>query len=431
MLEKKFNTGEVMKKAFFLAFLFLFLSCTNVSSKKKEDILQKLRSANRYEDSVIGEGARKSKRYKDAEELMNLCSDREIIKLLNDKSPVVKCYAATFIQNRDIKANWYNILLKQAEDYSEVNFLLGDIGVVYYAGDFVLNSLFSKKLTDSEQSKMKLELVKNQSKLNFANSILLGQDMSDELYAATREWALKGNESAIFSLAKYKKPQDLQLIDSLKDKDIALFFKACQYNTRDSLKPFLKEYMRSIMPKDHFYNEWNDFYKLVADYHDDFTKEIFDMAFFDKVTYKIRKYHLKDIYYAIKDYLDGFYDDYLKILWTKYNLVDEEIIDYFLLTDKEFALEGLKTALLNSNEYFFDTETLDYIIKAAYKNKIDLTEYFERAIREDGLSTFEVYMNNMDCVQAGNKEIVAAMKARLEKESAPYIISLLTKYWEN
>lgn len=47
-----------MKKAFFLAFLFLFLSCTNVSSKKKEDILQKLRSANRYEDSVIGEGAR-------------------------------------------------------------------------------------------------------------------------------------------------------------------------------------------------------------------------------------------------------------------------------------------------------------------------------------------------------------------------------------
>ncbi|MBP5747365.1 MAG: hypothetical protein J6W63_03245, partial [Treponema sp.] len=284
-----------MKKAFFLAFLFLFLSCTNVSSKKKEDILQKLRSANRYEDSVIGEGARKSKRYKDAEELMSLCSDREILKLLNDKSPVVKCYAANFIQDRNIEANWYNILLKQAEDYSEVNFLLGDIGVVYYAGDFVLNSLFSKKLTDSEQSKMKLELVKNQSKLNFANSILLGQDMSDELYAATREWALRGNESAIFSLAKYKKPQDLQLIDSLKDKDIALFFKACQYNTRDSLKPFLKEYMRSIMPKDHFYNEWNDFYKLVADYHDDFTKEIFDMAFFDKVTYKIRKYHLKDI----------------------------------------------------------------------------------------------------------------------------------------
>lgn len=420
-----------MKKAFFLAFLFLFLSCTNVSSKKKEDILQKLRSANRYEDSVIGEGARKSKRYKDAEELMNLCSDREILMLLNDKSPVVKCYAANFIQDRNIKANWYNILLKQAEDYSEVDFLLGDIGVVYYAGDFILNSLFSKKLTESEQNKLKLELIKNQSKLNFANSILLGQDMSDELYAATREWALRGNANAIFSLAKYKKDEDLQLIDSLKDKDIDLFFKACQYNTRESLKPFLEEYMRSIMPKEHFYDEWASFYKLVADYHDDFTKEIFDMAFFDKVTYNIREYHLEDIYYAIKDRLDGFYDYYLKILWTKHNLVDKEIIDYFLLTDKEFALEGLKTTLLNSNEYFFDTETLDYIIKAAYKNKIDLTEYFARAIKEDSVTTLEIYMKNMDCVQAGNKTIVDAVKARLENESNRYVTGPLTKYLED
>lgn len=409
-----------MKKAFFLAFLFLFLSCTNVSSKKKEDILQKLRSANRYEDSVIGEGARKSKRYKDAEELMNLCGDREMLKLLNDKSPVVKCYAATFIQDRNIKANWYNILLKQAEDYTSVKVYSFCSISDYYAGDFVLNSLFSKKLTESEQNKLKLELIKNQSKLNFANSILLGQDMSDELYAATREWALRGNANAIFSLAKYKKDEDLQLIDSLKDKNIDLFFKACQYNTRESLKPFLEEYMRSIMPKDHFYNEWASFYKLLADYHDDFTKKIFDMAFFDKVTYNIREYHLKDIYYAIKDRHDGFYDDYLKIFWTKYNWVDKEIIDYFLLTDKEFALEGLKTALLNSNEYFFlfDTETLDYMIKAAYKNKIDLTEYFERAIKEFSLDIFIVYMKNIDCIQ-GNKELVDAMNARMEKEGNP------------
>lgn len=409
-----------MKKTIFLAFLFLFLSCTNVFSNKKEDLLQKLRSANRYEGSLIGAVAQKSKLYKDAEELMSLCSDREILMLLNDKSPVVKCYAADFIRNRNIEADWYNILLKQAEDYTSVKVYSFCSISDYYAGDFVLNSLFSKKLTESEQNKLKLELIKNQSKLNFANSILLGQDMSDELYAATREWALRGNANAIFSLAKYKKDEDLQLIDSLKDKDIDLFFKACQYNTRESLKPFLEEYMRSIMPKEHFHNEWASFYKLLADYHDDFTKKIFDMAFFDKVTYNIREYHLKDIYYAIKDRHDGFYDDYLKIFWTKYNWVDKEIIDYFLLTDKEFALEGLKTALLNSNEYFFlfDTETLDYMIKAAYKNKIDLTEYFERAIKEFSLDIFIVYMKNIDCIQ-GNKELVDAMNARMEKEGNP------------
>lgn len=420
-----------MKKTIFLAFLFLFLSCTNVFSNKKEDFLKKLRSANRYEGSLIGGFAQKSELYEDAEELMSLCSDSEILMLLNDKCPVVKCYAAKFIQDRNIEADWYNILLKQAEDYTGVQDFSFCIISECYAGDFVLNSLFSKKLTESEQNKLKLELIKKQSKLNFANSILLSQDMSDELYAATRDWALKGNANAIFSLAKYKKDEDLQLIDSLKDKDIDLFFKACQYNTRESLKPFLEEYMRSIMPKEHFYTEWKSFYKLVAVYHDDFSKKIFRLAFFDKVTAGIRKYHLEFIYDAIKDYLDGFYDDYLKIFWTKYNWVDKEIIDYFLLTDKEFALEGLKTTLLNSNEYFFDTETLDYIIKAAYKNKIDLTEYFARAIREDGVSTFEVYMNNMDCLQAGNKTIVDAVKARLENESNRYVTGPLTKYLED
>lgn len=405
-----------MKKAIFLA--FLFISCTNVSGKKKEDILQKLRSSKHYEAAFVGEAAFESELYKAADELAGLCSDRELLKLLKDESPVVRCYASNFIADRNIKTDWYGILLKEAEDYSELSFQSGCIISNVYAGDIILEDLFNKKLTEPEQKKLKLELVKRQSKLEFAKYILLGQDMSNELYAATREWALTGNANAIFSLAKYKKDEDLQLIDSLKDKDIDLFFKACQYNTRESLKPFLEEYMRSIMPKEHFYNEWASFYKLVADYHDDFSKKIFRLAFFDKVTYNIREYHLKDIYYAIKDRHDGFYDDYLKIFWTKHNLVDKEIIDYFLLTDKEFALEGLKTTLLNSNEYFFDTETLDYIIKAAYKNKIDLTEYFERAIKEFSLDIFIVYMKNIDCIQ-GNKELVDAMKARMEKEGNP------------
>lgn len=229
-----------MKKAIFLAFLFLFLSCTNVFSNKKEDFLQKLRSANRYEGSLIGAVAQKSKLYKDAEELMSLCSDREILMLLNDKCPVVKCYAADFIRNRNIEADWYNILLKQAEDYTSVKVYSFCTISDYYAGDFILNSLFSKKLTESEQNKLKLELIKNQSKLNFANSILLGQDMSDELYAATREWALKGNANAIFSLAKYKKDEDLQLIDSLKDKDIDLFLRPANITQGNRSNPSLK-----------------------------------------------------------------------------------------------------------------------------------------------------------------------------------------------
>ena len=241
-----------------------------------------------------------------------------------------------------------------------------------------------------------------------------------------REWALRGSPIAIFSLAKYKKDEDLDLMESLKLMNLDLFFKACQYNPRDSLKPFLKKYMLSIMPKEYFYSEWADFYKLVSAYHDSFTKEIFDMAFSGEVNPKIQRYHLEYIYDAIENCFDGFYDDYLKILWAKHNLVDKEIIDYFLLSDKESALEALKESLRNPAGYrcifYFDDHPLDYMIKAAYKNKIDLTQYFVKAIKEYPISSeFEIYMNNMDCVQAGSKEIVDAMKTRLENETNPHV----------
>ena len=154
-----------MRRAIF--FVFLFVSCTNVSnnSNKKEELLQKLRSADRYEEAFIGVAADKSELYNDACELMNLCSDRELLKLLKDKSPVVKCYAASFVEDKNIKANWYNILLKETEDYSKIKQLSGCFCSEDYTGDLMLDFLFNKKLTEAEQNKMKLAMVKKQSRL--------------------------------------------------------------------------------------------------------------------------------------------------------------------------------------------------------------------------------------------------------------------------
>ena len=47
------------------------------------------------------------------------------------------------------------------------------------------------------------------------------------------------------------------------------------------------------------------------------------------------------------------------------------------------------------------------------------------------MTTLEIYMKNMDCVQAGNKTIVDAVKARLENESNRYVTGPLTKYLES
>lgn len=103
--------------------------------------------------------------------------------------------------------------------------------------------------------------------------------------------------------------------------------------------------MISIMPEKNRKSEWKDFYKLIAAYHDGFSKEIFNMAFSNKVDKDIKMYHLESIYEAIKGYQDGFYDDYLKTLQTKYNFADDQVIDY--LRKVEGARPILPYVILN------------------------------------------------------------------------------------
>lgn len=412
----------------FLFFHILIISCVNGSAQSKENLLDKLRNANSFEYNVIGYSPEESELYKTAQELVNLCDDKELIDLLSDKSPVVKCYAAHFVADRDIEADWYKILTDEITDYKKILFMAYDVGSFSYAGDFIFDTLFSKKLNQDEQKKIKLELIKKQSDLSFARSILLADEKSDELYEASRNWALKGNEEAIFSLAKYGKKEDSPLIETLKNKNKALYFRACRYSISDSYKDFLREYMISIMPEKHYFNEWEFFYKLVADYHDDFSKEIFDMAFSDKVNKDIQKYHLRYVFKAVKNFSDGFYDEYLETLWLQYNLIDKNVIDLFLKKDKSLALDKLKKALDNSNEYFMNTEVLDYMIKSLHKNNVDLTDFFIKGITKDSVTTLKVYMDNIDCIQGDDKRIVDAMKSRLNTETNSYVTLPLYKH---
>ena len=414
-----------MKKV--ACFIFLSFILISAFADINEKLLEEVRKANSFDGEKIGYGGEEAELYKSAEELVNSCTNLEILNLIKDESPVVRCYTAYFIQDKDVEADWYSILLAEIEDYDKLFFQSYDILWSSYAGDFIIQNLFDK-LNETEQNSIKLQLVQRQSKLSLAQSVLQDEIKSDELYKAARNWALAGNPNAIFSLAKYKKTEDLQLIKTLKDKSDSLYFRACLYNLDDSYKPELRDYMISIMPEKHYSSEWKWFYKLVAAFHDNFSKEIFDMAFSDKVNKDIQKYHLGYIYDAMKDFNDGFYDSYLKTLWVQHDKIDNGVIDYFLRTDKDFALDAMKKTLINSEEYFMNTETLDYVIKVLNKNNVDLTEYFERAILKDSVTTFRIYMDNIRSVQIEKDAIIKAMESRLKTEWNTYVCVPLYNY---
>ena len=136
-----------MQKKSSSIFLILFLSiisCLNCFAQTKENLLENLRNANHFEYEIIGYAPEESELYKAAQELVNLCNDKEKILLLSDKSPVVRCYAAHFLADKNIKADWYKILTAEISDYDYISFSYYDIGNTTYAGDFILSTLFSK-----------------------------------------------------------------------------------------------------------------------------------------------------------------------------------------------------------------------------------------------------------------------------------------------
>ncbi len=407
-------------------FILCILSA-GIFAQTKQELLEKLRKADCFEYETIGICPIESELYKSAEKFFSLCSDKESIKFLNDESSVVKCYAAYFLQKKNIKADWYKILSSEINDYTKITTWALDIGGGWYVGDFLFDCFFNK-LSDDEKEKIEIQLIQKKSELYFAEKILLSDKKSEKLYSTEKSWALEGKDTAIYSLAKYQKADDIQLIEKLQDLNVQLFFKACKYNMSDSYKPFLKNYMISIMPEEHFSNEWNDFYKLISDYHDDFSREIFDMAFSDKVNNNIQKYHLRFIFNAIENSTDGFYDEYLKKLWLESDLIQKNTIDYFIEKDKTFAVDAMKKSLENSDDYFSKTEVLEYIIQIMNINEIDLTSYFSNAIQNNGVTTVEVFMNNIDCVQKNSAAIIDAMKKRLENELNPHICLPFYRY---
>ena len=88
----------------------------------------------------------------------------------------------------------------------------------------------------------------------------------------------------------------------------------------------------------------------------------------------------------------------------------------------------MKKTLINSEEYFMNTETLDYVIKVLNKNNVDLTEYFERAILKDSVTTFRIYMDNIRSVQIEKDAIIKAMESRLKTEWNTYVCVPMYNY---
>ena len=294
-------------------------------------------------------------------------------------------------------------------------------------GDIFLDML-KDKISPETQEKIDLLLLKNRSPLYHARELLSGDKKSAELYALTREWALEGDEHAIFALAKYQNADDYPLILSLKDREEKyLFFAACPYILNDSLKPFFSDYMDSILPSKYWSGEWRGFYKSLALFKDEFAKIQLHKVFSSKANKNIRKYHLEFMTEALAEYDDGFYDDILFEMWEKYDAVNLAATKNLYAHDKDRTLRCVKNALNNAKNYFSKTETLGFCIETLLDEKIDIRKSFVKNLPHYSVFVFEEFFKYID--RFADESTDKALLKRLKTEENGHIAIPIYKYF--
>jgi hypothetical protein len=384
-----------------------------------EDIVKKMKANNSFMGSKVGYAGQKPEQYMLYEKLRDTSSKSDLIKLLSDDNGVIRAYACQALIEKGHDFEWFAFAKQSLTDYASISTMFGCIMSEEYTGDIIIEMLLSK-LSAEEQKELSLSAIKNRSKLYFAVSILMSNEMSNELYLYTRDWALSGHSYSMLALAKYKKAEDRSLIMKLKETDESLFLRTIPLIRDDSLKPYMRKYLTSILPDDHYANEWKYFYIGLASFHDDFSRELLQEPFSKKVNPTIKKYHLEFIFNALAEYNDGFYDDFLLNLWNNYNLINTDVIKYFYSKNKSQTIESIRNSLNHSNEFFSNTESLDLMLSILIKEKIDISSIITKILPQASVQIFEIYFKYIDIVP--ESEMIKLLTGILNKETNGYII---------
>jgi hypothetical protein len=237
-----------LKTSLIFSFIILFLSINCYAkndydeskiSNKTNRIVKKIAKINFLMVSGIGPSGTRPKQFENFEELKRNASVVELTALTNHPNGVVRCYsfwALLPLKNVDL----FTIVKNHLTDDAIVQTQFGCIGDDEKVGDFYLQ-LVTADYEDEEVNllnKKQLKvidslLIYSENNLNMRFNAISKAEPTDALYPKVRELVIKeNNQSALVTLARYQKQNDIELILSNKRmKKAAIFTRIEQYKT--------------------------------------------------------------------------------------------------------------------------------------------------------------------------------------------------------
>jgi hypothetical protein len=417
---------------------------TKVSGQTKQ-IIAKIEKENILMGSAFGYAGIRPKQYKNFIKLQRVATNSELQELTNHPNAVVRCYSFWAL-TYDTSINLLPIIIKHIPDEENVSTMFGCIVSGEKVGDFFISltalqhvDLNSKKLTPAEYNYLDSVLIYTPNKLYAKENAINRAKLNDISYQKIRELVLReNNQSALVTLAKFKREQDIQLIldNKLKgERYDQLFFtyKAISEFPDNAFLPLLKNSLYTAIDKGAWSTEWKELYKAIASFKNDTALLLLKVPFTQTKHENIRQYHIDFIFEAIQEFYNTVYDELLWTMWENEKKINTKVFKLLYIRNPEKAFQLTKKTIQNAGDfYYINTGSYSEVEEETSTNLLDIMldtilvrdrpyaiELINKNIIEINVHQFLIFADK--ALKIKDPSLISSLFDRLKVEDNPHI----------
>lgn len=276
-----------------LYFIILTFGCAteqeNITTvrPKIQRIADEISERNTIEGKAVGFAGKRSIQWERYEKLRDKATDNELIILTDSKYSAVKCYAIKALVSRGT-VDVFPLTLKHIKDTTLIRIYDGCESERMTVGEYFLNTSSPYMYNISSHNFTQEQINVIDSMLIFDNSIKIFQkfDLLRELkpdskyYYKIRELSIMEKyPEAILALARYKNPNDIEIIKGLFNEENTEYFAA--YSAREfpdiEFYPLLTSIFEKEWGKKNYdYKKWRILIQALAQYPTRETYKLFE-----------------------------------------------------------------------------------------------------------------------------------------------------------
>ena len=336
---------------------------TSKISKRTKKVVKEISKINELMSSAVYYSGMKPKQWDNFEELKRKATKEELIELTNHPNGVVRSYAFWAL-SVDKSVDLFQIVKKHLNDDELINTQFGCIGGQEKVGDFFIQimtpqyvDLESNKLSKEEAKELDSLLIYHPNNLSARYDAISRAETTDKLYPKIRELVIKEkNPSALVTLAKYHKDQDIEIIKNYRDetdkseRGFYFTYSAIKEFPNSEFLPLLENNLKNTLDNTHFSTEWRELYMAIASYKNEKSLELLKIPFTEVQHQNIKKYHIEFVFEAILAFQDSIYDELLWRIWEEENQSSIDSYKYLLSINPSKAYELTKKELVEGYE---------------------------------------------------------------------------------